>query len=134
MDSQTFIVNPSEGLSQSLTVQDWIQSIQDGTSPDKLSVLDQAIDGSIGGLGNALENVINSNPSRAVPLFEFRRLPGVQSGGMQNLVTSAETAVIQYHQAAVNPPRFLRKRTNGRYAHIKRQACPTALLATTMCV
>ena len=131
MDGQTFTVNPSGGQTQSLTVQDWIQSIQDGTSPDKLSVLDQAIDGSIGGLGNALENVINSNPSRAVPLFEFRRLPSVKSGAMQDRVTKAENEIITYHQAGVNPPRFIKKRTDGRYAHVKRQACPSAIPSTT---
>ena len=124
MDEQTFTVTPSGETQQSLKVKDWIQSIQDGTSPDKLTVLDQAIDKSIGGLGNALENVIDSKPSRAVPLFEFRRLAGTKSGGMQDFVTKAENAIIGYHKAGVHPPRFVKRRTDGKYAHVKRQACP----------
>ena len=131
MDGQTFTVTPTGGETQSLKVQDWIQSIQDGISPDKLSRLDQAIDSSIGGLGNALENVFNSNPSRAVPLFEFRRLRGVIAGDMEGLVTRAEDAIVAYHNVNVNPPRFIKRRTDGKYAHIKRQACPSAIPATT---
>ncbi len=132
MDGQTFSVTPSKGETQSLKVQDWIQSIQDGTFPDKLSTLDQAIDGSIGGLRDALENVIDSSPSRAVPLFEFRRLAGVKLGDVESLVTKAENAIVAYHRAGVNPPRFIKRRTDGKYAHMKRQACPSAIPATTL--
>lgn len=45
-------------------------------SPDKLTTLDRLIDGQIGGLGTALENILGT--TRAVPLFEFRNLGGVR--------------------------------------------------------
>lgn len=59
--------------------------------------------------GNALENVIDSNPSRAVPLFEFRRLKGVLTSDIQDRVAKAEDVIIDYHHAALNPPRFIKK-------------------------
>ena len=130
-DGEKVITNPTDGQRQSLTVQDWIQSIEYGTSPDKLSVPDQAIDGSIGSLGDALNNVIDTNPSRAVPLCEFRRLKGVSTRDMQDRVAKAEDAIIDFHHAVVNPPRFIKKRTDGKYAHIKRQACPSDIPAIT---
>lgn len=66
MDGQTFIVE-SNGKSESTTVKDWMQSIQDGKPPDRLSEIDKVIDGSIGRFKDALEDVLNTN--RAVPLF-----------------------------------------------------------------
>ena len=119
MDGQTFKTSNSEGGSDSCTVQEWIQSIQDGTSPDRLSEVDGVIDGSIGGLKDALENVINTD--RAVPLFEFRRLPGVKSTDIKDRVTNAEQALIDYHHALGAVPRFARTVRSARSVVSKRQ-------------
>ena len=119
MDGQTFKTSNSEGGSDSCTVQEWIQSIQDGTSPDRLSEVDKIIDGSIGGLKDALENVINTD--RAVPLFEFRRLPGVKSTDIKDRVTNAEQALIDYHHALGAVPRFVRTVRSARSVVSKRQ-------------
>lgn len=70
-----FTVTPNDGQTKTLKVSDWIKSIQDGESPDKLTTLDTVIDGQIGGLGKAMEYVLDT--TREVPLFEFRRLPRV---------------------------------------------------------
>lgn len=85
MDQQKFSVT-SSGKFDSCTVQEWINIIHDNTSPDRFTVLDKVLDGSIGGLGSALENVLNTQ--RAVPLFEFRNL------AMRERVEEAEQAVI----------------------------------------
>ncbi|KAF8856532.1 hypothetical protein BDZ45DRAFT_594090, partial [Acephala macrosclerotiorum] len=95
LDQKKFSVSSSSGRSDSCTVQEWIQSIAAGTSPDRLSQLDQVLDSSIGGLKDALENVLNTQ--RAVPLFEFRRLPSIQASGMQAFAAIVEQAVIDYH-------------------------------------
>ena len=135
MDGQLFTVNPVDKESQSLKVSDWIQSIQDGTEgkdTDKLTLLDRALDSSIGGLndGFTLENVLDSNPARPVPLFEFRRLTGVLSPDMSTRVAKAEQAIIGYHKPG-GGVRFVKKRTNGKYAHVKRQTCPTSVAPPT---
>jgi len=121
MNGQKFQVS-SNDKTKSCTVHKWIQSVQDGNSPDRLSE-DQLINGSIGGLKGALENVLNTN--RAVPLFEFRRLPSVKTGDMKGCVDKAEKAVISYHEANAKPPaRFIRKRLDTKFSNIKRQGSP----------
>ncbi|SLM39732.1 hypothetical protein LPUS_10336 [Lasallia pustulata] len=101
-----------------LTVEDWMTSIASGSSPDKLTKLDGLIDGQIGGLGTALENIIDS--TRAVPLFEFRNLAGVKAGKMQDAVSKAEQAVITYfNKYKTLPQRKMAKRQNDVYG------CPT---------
>ena len=101
-----------------LTIEDWITSIASGSSPDKLTQLDGLIDGQIGGLQSALENIIDT--TRAVPLFEFRNLAGVSAGQMQNTVTIAEQAIITYFNRFKTPPqRKMAKRQTDVYG------CPT---------
>ena len=109
-------------------MKEWIQSIEDEKSPDRLSEVDKIIDGSIGFFGDKLENVLNTQ--RAVPLFEFRRLGKVVAGKMKDRVDKMEQAVIDYHNTFANPPKFLRSRRNPSYSNIKRQACPAAGPAT----
>ena len=132
MDGQEFSVSSSEA-SQSCTVKDWTQSIQDNDSPDCLSEIDKVVDGQIGGLGSALENVLDT--SRAVPLFEFRRLPNLVSGEMKDRVTQFEQAVIDYHKSNANTARFVRRRLDNRFIHIKRKdisaACPSPTAAAS---
>ena len=99
-----------------LKVQDWIASISSGPSPDKLTTLDKLIDGQIGGLGTALENVVGT--TRAVPLFEFRNLKGVNAGAMQSTVHDVEQELITYHNKYKASPQ---RRKNKRNPHGKRQ-------------
>ena len=126
MDSQKFGASSSDGREDSCTVQEWIQSIQNGPAPDRLTVLDRIIDGQIGGLADALENVLNTN--RAVPLFEFRRLRGIPASQMQSLATRAEQAIIDYHNAAGNHPA-----TTGSVSRMrnKRQAASAAVCSVS---
>ncbi|KAL8959825.1 MAG: hypothetical protein Q9193_003375 [Seirophora villosa] len=60
MDEQVFSLS-SGGQSDKCSVKEWMQSIQDNHSPDRLSQADKVIDGSIGGLGKALENVLHTD-------------------------------------------------------------------------
>ncbi|CAD6576350.1 MAG: hypothetical protein ASARMPREDX12_007855 [Alectoria sarmentosa] len=100
-----------------LTVEDWMTSIASGSSPDKLTQLDGLIDGQIGGLETALENIIDS--TRAVPLFEFRNLDSVTAGQMQDTVSKAEQAVITYFNKYKTPPqRKMAKRQNDVYGSV----------------
>ncbi|KAL8918373.1 MAG: hypothetical protein Q9208_007392 [Pyrenodesmia sp. 3 TL-2023] len=129
MDQQTFTVSSSgdDGHSQSCTVKEWIKSIQDKVSPDRLSEIDQVIDGSIGGLKDVSEKILDTD--QLVPLFEFRRLAGVKAGQMEDLVANAEQAVIDYHSKYAslyrplqsNPGRFKRRSEEPRFVYSKRQ-------------
>ncbi|KAL8869501.1 MAG: hypothetical protein Q9174_004225 [Haloplaca sp. 1 TL-2023] len=103
-----------------LKVSDWIDSIENGASPDELTKLDRLVDGQIGGLGEALENVVDT--SRAVPLFEFRNLGGKKPNEFQGFVTKAERALIDYHNQYKTPPqeRKLIKRVT-QWLYQKRQ-------------
>ncbi len=87
MDQLTFQVE-SAGKSDSCTVQDWLESMENGNSPDRLTILDRTVDSSIGALGNRLEYILHTTP--AVPLFEFRNLPAVNTGDMPRRVSDAE--------------------------------------------
>ena len=118
MDKQIFSLS-SDGKSDKCSVQEWMQSIEDGRSKDRLSEADEVIDGSVGGLKDALENVLNTN--RAVPLFEFRNLAGVKAADMKDKVTKAEQAVIDYHNTLGNPPRLTRTKRSARSVVSKRQ-------------
>ena len=115
--------NPDTNEQDCLTVEDWMTSIGSGSSPDKLTKLDQLVDGQIGGLGTALENIIDT--TRAVPLFEFRDLGGVLAGQMQDTVSKAEQAVITYfNKYKTLPQGKLVKRQNDIYG------CPTTLFSS----
>ena len=99
-------------------VKDWMTSITSGSSPDGLTKLDQYIDSQIGGLWTRLENVIDT--TRAVPLWEFRNLAGVPVGSMQDTVSNAEKALIDFHKKYTTPPqRKMAKRQTDIYG------CPT---------
>lgn len=83
-----------------LGVPEWIDSIEEKLMyKDELSLLDQKIDGSIGGFDSRTENWIGSNPLRKVPIFEFRNLQNVNSGdnGFVKRVEIYEKAVIDLH-------------------------------------
>ena len=122
MDSQAFGMS-SATASDGCSVKDWVTSIANGDSPDRLSKADQVIDSQVGGLGSKLENVVDT--TRAVPLFEFRRLGSATAGQMQAKVTEIENEILNQHKSNANPPRFVKKRANSRTVHIKRQGTPT---------
>ena len=115
-----------------LTVEDWITSITSGSSPDKLTTLDGLIDGQVGGLGTALENVIGT--TRAVPLFEFRDLGGFNAGQMQDAVSNAEQAVINYFGKYKAPPqRKMIKRQNDMYGCLTTSSPSSSITPTPSC-
>ncbi len=54
------------------TIKDWMESIERRKSPNMLTQFDDQVDGSIGGLGAALGNVLDAKCG--VPLFKFKDL------------------------------------------------------------
>lgn len=116
MDNLGWCLQNESGERGCLLVKDWIASIEGGQSPDKLTTLDQIIDGQIGGLGTVLENVVGT--TRGVPLFEFRDLNGIQAPRMERFVSDAEKAVLSFHDQYKAPPHRhvdLRTRTRTRW-------------------
>ncbi|KAJ5587661.1 uncharacterized protein N7459_003426 [Penicillium hispanicum] len=91
MDKQTFYLEYND-KEDSCTVKEWMESIQDSKSPDRLSEVDQVLNGQVGGLKKKLENLVGTTIS--APLLEFRRLPSVTVSGMESMVSSAEAAVV----------------------------------------
>ncbi|KAL8883414.1 MAG: hypothetical protein Q9215_008245, partial [Flavoplaca cf. flavocitrina] len=106
MDKEVFALS-SEGESDDCSVKEWIQSIQDNCAPDRLSEADKVIDGSVGGLGKAFENVLGTN--RAVPLFEFRKPAGVRVANIEDKVTQAEQAIIDNHRKFGKAPQLFKQ-------------------------
>lgn len=86
----------AKGTEDSTSIKDWMQSIQDGKSPDRLSEVDQARSGQVGGLKGALENLVGT--LQAAPLFEFRRLKAISTTEMSHFVTEAENAILAFHK------------------------------------
>ena len=103
-----------------LLVKDWIASIESGPSPDKLTTIDQLIDGQIGGLNTALENVVGT--TRAVPLFEFRDLDGIKASDFSPKVDLAEQEIIKYHNKYKTAPEQGKRKRNYGSVFGKRQA------------
>ncbi|KAH7304317.1 hypothetical protein B0I35DRAFT_414600 [Stachybotrys elegans] len=100
-----------------LRIKDWIDGIGAGKGfalsgntiresrggKDMLSALDEAIDGSIGGLKRATEEVLGT--ARRVPLFEFRQLDSVFTSQWENFMQRADNAVAKLHRDFANAPR-----------------------------
>ncbi|KAH8645958.1 hypothetical protein BGZ60DRAFT_554916 [Tricladium varicosporioides] len=88
----------------SVNVKTWIQGIGSLTGDkDALSIFDESIDGSIGGLGTTTERMYNSE--RSVPLFEFRDLCGTpKTTGLEELMDKVDTAIQALHQTFANAP------------------------------
>ncbi|KAI0388673.1 hypothetical protein F5Y17DRAFT_470265 [Xylariaceae sp. FL0594] len=73
--------------SASMNINTWIDGIGAGSGgKDALSVFDESIDGSIGGLGTVTENMFNSQ--RAVPIFEFRDLPTYFTKDLESFISA----------------------------------------------
>ncbi|KAL9094049.1 MAG: hypothetical protein Q9165_003719 [Trypethelium subeluteriae] len=111
MDGQTFKAT-GKGQTQLLNVQDWINSIEKGDVPDRLSRLDELVDSSIGGLKEQMENVMGTQD--LVPLFEFRNLGSVtvEDGTISSRVVSIEQAIMNYHKDYANGKGLPRRSVN----------------------
>lgn len=119
MDNLGWCLQNESGQRDCLLVKDWIASIEGGQSPDKLTTLDKIVDGQIGGLGTALENVVGT--TRGVPLFEFRDLSGIQAPRMEPFVTGAENAILSFHDRYKAPPQRKKSRRDIGSSYGKRQ-------------
>ncbi|KAH8705721.1 hypothetical protein BGW36DRAFT_422261 [Talaromyces proteolyticus] len=97
MDKQSFtLVMDDKGKQDSASVKDWMDSIQAGISPDRLTEVDEVRNSQVGGLGKALENLLDS--SQAAPLFEFRRLAKITASDLSDFASKVESAVIDFHK------------------------------------
>ncbi|OTA64293.1 hypothetical protein K449DRAFT_421652 [Hypoxylon sp. EC38] len=87
-----------------MNIKSWIQGIGSGTgNKDALSLFDEKIDGSIGGLGTATEKMFNSQ--RSVPLFEFRDLYELPTTSeFESFMAKADAAVQDLHKTYANAP------------------------------
>lgn len=96
----------------SVNIKDWIQGIGKGApSPDLLSKFDQSIDGSIGGLGDQMEKMFNSQ--RSVPLFEFRDLDNIRTSKFEQFMTDVDSAVQKLHNHFADAPKKLKLRRDA---------------------
>ena len=96
-----------------------MDSLDKGESPDRVTKLDQTMNSQVGGLKDALENVFDT--SRAVPLFEFRRLKRTFATDMVDRVKKAEQTLINYHKEHATAPRKRGLRLSER---VKQQSTP----------
>ena len=75
-------------------LKEWMDGLPKGE--DLLSYADEVIDGQIGGLKSAREELLNSK--RLVPLFEFRDIGGVSSNRFQKVVDDIEDSLVTLHK------------------------------------
>ena len=87
-----------------MNIKSWIQGIgKKSPSPDALSRFDQSIDSSIGGLGDNMEKMYNSQ--RSVPLFEFRDMFDIQTSGIEGFMKTVDSTIQDLHKNFANPPK-----------------------------
>ncbi|KAH8433923.1 uncharacterized protein LDX57_011559 [Aspergillus melleus] len=75
-------------------LREWMDGLSKGE--DLLSYADEVIDGQIGGLKSAREELLNSK--RLVPLFEFRDIGAVSSNRFQKVVDDIEDSLVTLHK------------------------------------
>lgn len=93
-------------------VRSWIEGIGRGSpSPDLLTEFDQLNDGSLGGLGEALEKMHNSD--RAVPLFEFRDLKHKRTDQFGDFLAEVDQSIQDLHRDFAQAPRMMKRDTIG---------------------
>ena len=97
------------GEGEELKVKKWIESIADGTVPDALSKLDESVDKSIGGFKTDLENV--KDTTRAVPVWEFRKLDNIPLDGTVKFAKRVGENVDAIHRRSKNSPASTKKRS-----------------------
>ena len=99
MDGQEWQVG-----NKKVSIQEWIKSISDGTVPDALTAFDKHFSSSIGGFGNKLEYILDTN--REVPIFEFRNLkPALSKEVAIALAETCEKQVVALHEKYRHPCR-----------------------------
>ena len=93
-----------------VNIKSWISGIGEGSPfPDELSKFDESIDSSIGGLGDKMEKMYNSQ--RSVPLFEFRDLftlttePVTGHRGIEDFMTEVDSTIQDLHKRFADPPK-----------------------------
>ena len=94
-----------------LKIQDWMQSITDGTVPDALTTFDKRFYSSIGGFGTTLENVPNTE--RAVPVFEFRGLEEISTWYTIKFAKGVDANVMTLYDMFGTAPTRRKKRTSS---------------------
>ncbi|KAL9105246.1 MAG: hypothetical protein Q9227_009547 [Pyrenula ochraceoflavens] len=105
---QAFVVTDTSSSSppDQLTVENWINSIVKPPTRDEpddlLTTLDERVDGSIGGLGNRLEELLGT--TRPAPIWEFRSLDKRTVEEFKPWVQQVEEEVIMWHKKYRNPP------------------------------
>ncbi|KAI0837778.1 hypothetical protein F5Y06DRAFT_304212 [Hypoxylon sp. FL0890] len=92
-----------------MDIKTWIQGIGSGTGDkDALSLFDEKIDGSIGGLGTAMEKMYNSQ--RSVPLFEFRDLYWLpMTSEFEKFMGQVDATVQDLHKTYANAPQMKKR-------------------------
>lgn len=96
MDDQFFDAGDEDGDGD-VTVQEWINSIQNNIYPDALTTFDQRHDSQIGGFRNRMEYVAYT--SVLVPLWEFRDLQLINTAAFRTLAQGAMDTIVHYHAA-----------------------------------
>ena len=100
LDHMRFEGSSSNGKRDSFTVEEWVQSIEEGKGADLLTKLDhKTADSSIGGLRTRVEFGYQSE--RLIPIFEFRRIARIQTSELPLYVDTAEQEVIEHHERPI---------------------------------
>lgn len=109
-----------------MNIKSWIEGIgAQSPSPDLLTTFDQAIDGSIGGLGTTTEKMFDSE--RPVPLFEFRDLLDVTTSGIVAFMTNADQSIQKLHKDFATKPGGTTTRHKSRRQASGGSACTTSI-------
>jgi hypothetical protein len=102
IDETAELISRAETEYHKLEVMDWIKSIENQEKPDGLTKFDQYMDGQIGGWGDKLEYVMDTE--RAVPIWEFRDLGLFKTGRVLPKLQRVEREIIKLHrQYAIKP-------------------------------
>jgi hypothetical protein len=100
--------NPAAKPAASVNIKDWITGIGAGTGDkDLLSKFDESIDGSIGGRGNLVEKMYNTD--RSVPLFEFRNLDEKTTAEFETFMGDVDKAVQDFHTTFAKSPQMKKR-------------------------
>lgn len=87
-----------------VNIKTWIQGIsKESPSPDALSKFDESIDKSIGGLGDRMEKMYNSQ--RSVPLFEFRDLADITTVKIEKFMKDVDSTIQKLHKDFADAPK-----------------------------